>query len=336
MKNYIRSNAWALASLVAIIALAQFGLMPHDAMAGISLLAVGSTSPTITTAFKTQFSDTFIAALAQTESRLQGAVTDRGSIQGSSFTINNVGTVEMSEVTGRYQDKTPTNVDHATRIAYMADYDVMVPVDRFDVAKLVADPTYKYVELLKGAANRKKDQVIYRAMVDSVMQRTSEGGALSGIAVPSTQIITAGGTAFTKAKIIQANSMFRANECDSMNGEELYIVYNSDMVRTIFSDTTLTSADYLAKQMLESGKVLDNWLGFNWIPYEKLDIPAANTKRAVAWAKSGIQYGTGIDTVVDVDVNKSKRGNPTETYAMLSLGAARQDDKKVVVIDFTY
>lgn len=293
-----------------------------------------SGSQTISTAFKQQFSDTFIAALAQTESRLEGAVTNRGKIQGSSFTINNIGLVEMSEVTGRYQDKTPSNVDHSTRIAYMADYDAMVPVDRFDVAKLVADPTYKYVELLKAAANRKKDQIIYRGLLDAVMQRNGENIPLAPVVLPAGQIVTASATAFTKAKLIDVNARFRAAECDSMNGEELFIVYNSDMVRTIFSDTTLTSADWLSKQMLDSGKVLENWMGFTWIPYEKLDVPTAGQKRTVAWAKSGIQFGCGIDIITDVSENKAKRGNPTEAYTMMSLGAARQDDKKVIAIDF--
>ena len=341
----MRTNKFIFAlSVVIAFAIASFAVAKdiakeslHSAFTAFNYMTgsvLYSAQPSITTGFKVQFSDTFIAALAQTTSRLEKAVTDRGEINGSSFTINNVGLIEMSEVTGRYQDKIPYPVEHATRIAYMADFDAMVPVDRFDLAKLVADPTYKYVELLKGAAERLKDKVIYRALIDPVMQRTAENGALSGISVPAGQMIAAGGTVFTKAKVILANSLFRANECDSMNGEELYIMYNSDCARQIFSDTQLTSMDFLPKQMLDSGKVLENWMGFTWIPYEKLDVPAGNTKRTVAWAKSGIQFGKGIDTTVDVDVNKQKRGNPTEAYAMISVGAARQDDKKVVIIDF--
>jgi hypothetical protein len=47
-----------------------------------------------------------------------------------------------------------------------------------------------------------------------------------------------------------------------------------------------------------------------------------------------VQFGTGIDAKTDVDVNKAKRGNPTEVYGWLSLGAVRQDEKKVVQIDY--
>lgn len=297
-----------------------------------------STSPTITTAFKQQFHDTFIHALQQKESRFQGRVQDRGMISGSSFTTNNLGLVEAREVTGRYQDKQAQDVSHETRIAYMADYDIgPLVVDGFDMAKLVADPTFKYSELLVAAANRRKDKTIYRALLDGSLTRSTEGGTVSSTALPSGQIILAGAAGFTKTKLLQAVALFRANEADAMNGEELYIAYNSTMVRQILADTTLTSADFMAVQMLQAGKVAENWAGFTWIPYEALDAGAGGgtEKRTVAWCKSGVQFGTGIDVRTDIDTNKNKRGHPTEVYGWLSLGATRQDEKKVVAIDFT-
>lgn len=241
----------------------------------------------------------------------------------------------VARVTGRYQDKTAQDVSHETRVAYMADYDVgPLVVDGFDLAKLVADPTFKYVELLVTATNRRKDKTIYRALADAALYRTTEGGSLSSATIPAGQQIAAGGTGFTKAKILQANQLFRTNECDNLNGEELYIMYNGVASRQIFSDTTLTSSDYLPKQMLEAGKVLENWMGFTWIPYEGLDVPSANVARAFAWAKSGVQFGTGIEVRTDVGQNKTKRGHPTEVYGWMSLGAVRQDELKVVQLDF--
>jgi hypothetical protein len=297
-----------------------------------------STSPTITTAFKQQFHDTFIHALQQKESRFQGRVMDRGMIGGSSFTTNNLGLVEAREVTGRYQDKQAQDVAHETRIAYMADFDIgPLVVDGFDLAKLVADPTFKYSELLVAAANRRKDRTIYRACLDGSLTRTTEGGAVSSTALPAGQIILAGATGFTKAKILQTVALFRANEADAMNGENLFIAYNSTMVRQLLNDTTLTSADFMATKMLQAGQVAENWCGFTWVPYELLDVGAGGgtDRRTVAWAQSGIQFGTGIDVRTDVDTNKNKRGHPTEVYGWLSLGATRQDEKKVVAIDFT-
>lgn len=294
-----------------------------------------STSATITTAFRQQFHDSYIHALQQKESRFQSKVVDRGMIDGSSFTTNNIGLVEAQPVTGRYQDKQAQDIGHATRLAYMADFDIgPIVVDGFDLPKLVADPTYKYVEVLVAAANRRRDKTIYRALIDAAMERTEEGGTLSPIAIPAGQQIAAGGTGFTKAKIIKALELFRANECDHENGETLYMAYNSVAVRQILSDTTLTSADFMAVKMLQEGRLTDRWCGFTWVPYEALDVPAANTARAAAWAGTAVQYGTGINVKTDVRENTNKRGHPTEAYAWLSLGAVRQDEKKVVQIDF--
>lgn len=294
-----------------------------------------STSATITTAFKQQFHDSFLHALQQKESRFQSAITDRGMISGSSFTTNNIGLVEAREVTGRYQDKQAQDVAHSTRIAYMADFDIgPLVVDGFDLPKLVADPTYKYVELLVAAANRRKDKTVYRALLDAAPTRTTEGGSLTNTTIPAGQQIAAGGTGFTKAKILQAKSLFRTNEADEFNGEELYLAYDGVMLRQLLSDTTLTSADFMTVQMLQTGSLAQKWCGFTWLPYNALDVPAGNTSRTVAWSKSSLQLGTGIDAKTDVSENKSKRGHPNEVYGWLSLGAVRQDEKKVVQIDF--
>ena len=289
-----------------------------------------------TAAYKQQFHDAFVAALAQKESRLQGTVMDRGQIDGSSFTINSLGITEMEAVTGRYQDKNPTELDNNTRVVYMADFDRTLVVDGFDIPKLAADPSYKYVGLLTEAANRRKDKSIFRALIDDIIVKTGEN-TFGTASLPSGQKILAGGTAFNKAKILLARKLFRANECDQENGEQLYMLYDSNMVAQILADTTLTSADFMAVQMLQEGKVATNWMGFNWIPYEQLDAGAggAGERKTAAWAKSGIHMGTGINVKTSIGENTQKRGHPTEAYGYMSLGAGRQDEKKVITIDFT-
>lgn len=290
---------------------------------------------TPTPAFKQQFHDAFIEALAQKESRLQSTVIDRGQIGGSSFTINSLGTTEMEAVTNRYEDKKASELDSGTRVVYMSDFDKLLAVDGFDIPKLAADPSYKYADLLVQAANRRKDKTIYRALLDSVVTKTSET-AFSTSSLGSSNIILSGSTGFTKAKVIFARSQFRANECDNENGEELFMLYDDNVVRAIMADTTLTSADYMAVQMLQTGQIARNWMGFTWIPYQSLDAGAGGSTeaRTVAYAKSAVHFGTGIETKTEVGENKQKRGHPTEAYAWMSIGAGRQDEKKVMAIDF--
>ncbi len=90
-----------------------------------------------------------------------------------------------------------------------------------------------------------------------------------------------------------------------------------------------------AVQMLQTGQIARNWLGFTWIPYEAMDVPAASTYRTAAYCKSAIHFGTGINVKTWVGENTNKRGHPVESYVWMSLGAGRQDELKVVQIDFT-
>ncbi len=136
----------------------------------------------------------------------------------------------------------------------------------------------------------------------------------------------------TKAKLIAAKAMFRRNECDEQNGEELFITYNADMLTQILSDTTLTSADFMAVKMLQEGAVSGNWLGFKWLAYEKLDSasagdPAVTTKTAVAWCKTAVHFGTGEEYNVDIGPRRDKN-NTIQISVDASYGAGRAAGKQ--------
>lgn len=286
---------------------------------------------TITAAFVTEFHDSFVAANEQKESRLESRVENRGSITGSSFTANDMGTVEMNQVTNRYGDTEWTLPDVGTRQALMSDYDLAIPVDAKDLPKLLANPQGPYLQRALAAANRKKDEVIYNAIRGSALRKTDENGAYAAVPLPSNQIILAGGTGLTKAKIILAKKLFRANEADEHNGEELYFSYDSGMLEDILADTTMTSADYMAVKMLQEGDISGKWMGFNWVPYERL--AGTTTKTAVAWAKSGAHVGTGENVTTDIGPRRDKR-NLIQIYVSLSLAAVRVNEAKAVAVEY--
>jgi hypothetical protein len=242
-----------------------------------------------------------------------------------------MGTVEMSQVTNRYGDTEFTIPDVGTRQALMADYDVAVPVDAFDLPKLLANPQGDYLQRCIAAAGRKKDAVIYAAMKGTALRRTDESGSYAATSLPSGQVIAAGGTGMTKAKIIQAKKLFRANEADEHNGEELFMAYDAGMLEDILADTQLTSADFMAVKMLQEGDIKGKWMGFNWVPYEALT--GTTTKTTVAWAKSGVHIGTGKNVTTDIGPRRDKK-MLIQIYVALSLGSVRVNEYKVVTTDY--
>lgn len=325
MKNYLHQNFGKIALAIFVVALAQFGLMTPEAMAGIAL--VGST--TITQAFVQQWDDSIRSAAQQTMSRFANAVTDRGTITGDGFTINNMGSIELAENTVRHGDTQWADPTHSNRLAVMHDFYSALPLDRNDIPKMLVNPVTggDYMRSLMAAKNRKIDSTIYTALGASI---SSKDGVTANT-LPAGQLIAHGGTGFTKAKIIQARAIFRANEADEENGEELFMMYNDQALIDILSDTTLTSADWMATQMLQAGKVATNWMGFTWIPYQGVTL-SASTYYLYAWAKSGLHFGKGYE-----EGNVTRRGDKKDLWQVsmgASYGAGRQDEYKVVQIAF--
>lgn len=290
----------------------------------------------ITAAFVQQFHDNYELASQQNESRLLKTVVNRGKIVGESFTINDMGQVEMAASGARFGDTSWTIPDAGVRTALMADFDLFIPIESRDIPKLKAHPNDKYIKLLYNARNRKIDDIIYQAAVGTVSRKVvADNGTAttSNVALPAGQLILSGAGTL-KQKIIKAKALFRKNECDEHNGEQLYIVYTSSMLESILGDTTLTSADFMAGKMIQEGGVGGKWMGFNWIPYEKLNQGAvAGELRTVAYAGSAIHFGDANITDFDITTRADKK-NIKQVGGVHSFGAGRANEKKVVAIDF--
>ncbi|WP_342051991.1 MULTISPECIES: phage capsid protein [unclassified Cupriavidus] len=285
-------------------------------------------SNTITTAFVIQWDTTIRQQAQQMESRLFSTVTDRGNITGESFTVNRLAPIEDTpENTVRHGDTEWSEAPHSARVALMRDFYQALPVDRNDEPKLLANPLNgSYMTSLIAARNRRQDRVIFSALLGNAQ---AKDGSL--IALPSQQKIVAGGTGFTKAKLLTTRKIFRRNEADKHNGEQLFIAYNDEMLEDILSDTTLTSADFLAVQMLQDGDVSKNWMGFTWVPYQGI-LNTAGTYSTAAWAKSAVHIGTGY-----VEGKASRRPDKKDLMQVsmaASYGAGRAEEEKVVQIDF--
>ena len=290
----------------------------------------------ITAAFVQQFHDNYELASQQNESRLLKTVVNRGKIVGESFTINDMGQVEMAASGARFGDTSWTIPDAGTRSVLMNDFDLFIPIESRDIQKLKAHPNDKYIKLLYNAKNRKVDDIIYQAAISTINRKSvADNGTATttATALPASQIILSGfGT--LKQKIVKAKSIFRKNEADEHNGEQLYILYTSDMLSSILGDTTLTSADFMAGKMLQDGGVGGKWMGFNWIPYEKLSQGAAvGELRTVAYCGSAIHFGEADITGFDITTRADKK-NIKQVGGVHSLAAGRANEKKVVAIDF--
>ena len=290
----------------------------------------------ITAAFVQQYHDNYELACAQNESRLLRTVHNRGRITGESFTINDMGQVEMQPSGERYGDTQWTIPDAGVRSVLMNDFDLFIPIEKRDEPKLKAHPDDKYIKLLLNANNRKTDDIIYQALIGTISRKTiDDAGAASttNVALPISQVVAPTGMTL-KQQIIWAKSLFRRNECDEQNGEELFQIYTADMMNEFLNDTTLTNADHMKIQMLQDGAVGTKWLGVEWVAYEKVAAGAtAGTKRAPMYCKSAVHYGDAAITDFGISVRPDKK-NIKQVGGVHSKAAGRANELKVVAIDY--
>lgn len=291
----------------------------------------------LTAAFVQQYHDSYEVAAMQDESRLLKTVHNRGKIQGESFTINDMGQVEMQASGARFGSTVLTIPDTGVRTALMSDFDLFIPIENRDLPKLKANPSDKYMTNLISARNRKTDDIIYQSLIGGVTRTTvNDAGvkSVSTIALPASQIILNGfGT--MKQKIIKAKTLFRKNECDEKNGEKLYMIYTADMMEMFLNDTTLTNADHMKIQMLSDGEVGTKWLGVEWVPYEKVSNGAggATEARAAMYTGSAVHFGDADIAGFDISTRPDLK-NIKQVGGVHSFGSGRSNEVKVVALDY--
>lgn len=278
----------------------------------------------ITEAFVQQFADNFRHVAQQMPSRLQPCVSIEGSIVGMSKSINLLGQRTAQRRLVRHGDTPINDQIHGTRFLDLFDWEDGDMIDDLDKVRMLVDPTSDYVKAMVSAHNRAKDDVIIAALGGN--SRSTSGN----VVLPSTQKVAVNASGLTKTKIIQTKKLFRAAEADEENGEELYFAYSSQMLADVLADTTLTSADFLAVQMLQNGTMKGKWMGFSWVPTERLP-KVSTTRYGYAWAKSGVTLGIGKDTTTKVGEDAGKGFN-TRVYAKQAIGAVRSEEVKVVEV----
>lgn len=284
---------------------------------------------TIDSVFVKQYADTYTILLEQKESKLLSTVTNVGAVTGSSFSVNEMGTLgdEFSTLT-RFGETQYSDASFASRLATMNDFPNFTRLAIQDLYKLKAQPQDQLLQRLHSKWNRKVDSVVYNALIGNAARKVVGADTYTNVALPATQILGDAAVAPTKQLLIDIRTKFMENECD----EDIYITYNADLLNAILADPTLTSADYLAGQMLQKGEV-SNFLGLNWTHYEGIKAADGLSATGVAYTRSAVEVG--INTISPMDINQVETLNRSLSIGHIeAIGAVRTDEKRVVAFKF--
>lgn len=283
----------------------------------------------IDSVFVKQYADTYVALLEQKESKLLSTVTNVGAVTATSFTVNEMGTLgDEFETLTRFGETAYTDASFASRLATMNDFPNFTRLAIQDLYKLKAQPQDQLLQRLHAKWNRKVDSVVYNALIGNAARKVVGADTYENVALPASQILGDVAVAPTKQLLIDIRTKFMENECD----EDIYITYNADLLNAILADPTLTSADYLAGQMLQKGEV-SNFLGFNWVHYEGIKDVSGTSATGVAYTRSAVEVG--INNISPLKIVEVETANRYHSIGHIeAIGGVRTDEKRVVAFKF--
>jgi hypothetical protein len=212
-------------------------------------------------------------------------------------------------------------------------------IDKKDVARMTVDPQNPVVQAHAMSFGRKKDKIIYAAMLGTAYQgkegTTAVTFAEDSLSINGDGTVTTRGTAavngtevpMTLSKMLTMMTIF--NEEDVDPDIPKYWAVSPNDIKHMLNMTEIASADYNTVKAIQQGKV-ESYMGFNffWTNLLDRDTVDGTSNRTVAWAKDGVILATIADMNTKIDILPTKKYS-TGIYSTMDLGAVRMDGAKV-------
>lgn len=239
----------------------------------------------------------------------------------------------LNVITNRGDLIVASDGNHSRRVAQREFYYKAFNIYEMDKAKLIIDPASTYVEESVRAHGVNYDRVIINALLGSAA--TGKAGAGS-TALGAGQVIAAGGTGLTVAKLDQAIRLLETAHVD-VEAEDMYLLVPGHGVEDLVGDSSnrLTSFDFMESKTL-AGKTLPMFRGVKMVRTQLLpQVTSGSVGRAILCTRKAAKvavwdrFKSSMDRLVNV------ANQPMQLYTESSIGAVRMEEGLVVDIQFT-
>ena len=249
------------------------------------------------------------------------------------------GEVEGQVVGSRFGDTPENHVERERRWVVPVDFDIATPIDKFDMLRLNHDTINPIARAQASEIGRFMDRLIIEGLLGT--NKTGQDGSTSTAFDTSNQVIAAGATGLTVAKLRQTREIFLKNDID-LDGVTIPMVISPDQLTSLLTETEVTSSDYNSVKALVNGAV-DTFMGFKFIVSTRIPgagnykavkqtiTPGTGEDYAIAWIPDGAAIGMWKNQVTDIYQRRDKRSN-WEAYTCITMGATRMQEEKVVRI----
>jgi len=276
--------------------------------------------------FVRQFQDEIFNLVQQDDSRLMPWVRKKG-ITGSKMYFDRLGPVDVIKKTQRFQPTIIADAPNSRREVSLQDYTQTLGIDREDRHRLLIDPAGEYARsMAKGMARQIDKDIITAALGNSVAVDENLTGTL--VPLPASQIVPAGTTNFTLAKLRTTKQIMDENEVPE-NGR--YLAWNSNAQQSILTDPEVSSSDFNTVKALVRGE-LNTYMGFEFIRLELL--PGGGTINAQMFAFHETAIGMAVANELETNIDlRPDLTYITQVFVAGTFGMVRIEEEKVVRID---
>lgn len=201
-------------------------------------------------------------------------------------------------------------------------YDTGEVIEPEDIVQMLIDPKNASTENLVMNMARQVDDIIITAATG-----LAADGAGGTVAFPAGQIVQAGHASEISLDIIlEVDEKFYENDVDP--DEPRYFVIGPKQRRKLLQLIEVTSSDFQARQALATG-YLPDFMGFNWIVSNRLNVPGADQLDCLAFTKKAL----GLHVAGDITSRVAERPDMSfawQCYLMLQMDCVRVEDEHIV------
>lgn len=308
--------------------------------------------------FVDEFHDDLYHVCQQKESRFAQAVrTEYGLVSAEDKAFDMMDEFTLTEKSGRSPD-TPV-IDPATQRRWVTTtpYHNAVLFDRDDDLSMKLSPTGDFVTAFRRAINRKKDDIILAAFEAATYSGRRRGSSITWASQNGNVEYTGKDTGrtihhdsdigncsdtdtgMTTEKIELALEYFANNEVD--DDIPKWCAISPRQATNLFGQEEYVNIDYSNQKPITTGRIIRDWMGFNWIVTPKIILGtnnAVDTTTEVfecwAWAQDGLILGVADELTIEITVRDDK-SYAQQVYVHMNMGCMRFDEDKVIKIECT-
>lgn len=200
-------------------------------------------------------------------------------------------------------------------------FDTGEVIEPEDIVQMLIDPKSATTENLVMNMQRQVDDLI----IDNAFAAAGNGAG-GTVAFPAGQVVGDYTAEISLDFVLEVDEKFQANDVDP--DEAKFWIIGPKQRRKLLQLVEVTSGDYQAKQALATG-YLPDWMGFNWILSNRLNVPLADQIDSIVMTKKamGLHVGGDINTRV---AERSDMSFAWQVYLLMHMDAVRVEDEHIV------